>query len=158
MLSRFRSSQASTQEKTQEIKWFGRTYSIGKQTTNKLTTNQKDYKSVSITRISNRFISIFLTLSFLFSPLTLFCSRHTRRERLQPQFYCSNSNFLAALSKREGVKRINRVQELNTWATAELGLKPNNLHSRLKSATHSMPTVITSIIVCRYSICLPRAS
>jgi hypothetical protein len=41
---------------------------------------QKYYMSVSITRINNHSIFTFLTLSFLLSPLTFFCSRHTRRE------------------------------------------------------------------------------
>jgi hypothetical protein len=81
MLPRFRSSPANTQEKTQEIKWFDRAYSTGRQTTNKLTINQGDYKNVSITRINNHSISTFLSLSFLFSHLTLFCSKHIRREQ-----------------------------------------------------------------------------
>jgi hypothetical protein len=48
MLSRDKSSSTSTQEstqkKTREIKWFGRVYSTGRQTTNKFTINQGYYK------------------------------------------------------------------------------------------------------------------
>jgi hypothetical protein len=150
MLSRFRSSSASTQESTQEkiqeIKWFGRAYSIGRQTTNKRTINQEDYKSISITKTSNHSIFTFLTLSFLFSPptLSLFCSRHTRREQPPATIYCSNHNFSAALTKREGFKRINRVQELSTWTKAEFGPK-NPILMHMQSYTINIILVIIII-------------
>jgi hypothetical protein len=64
MLARDKSSLTSTQDKTQEINMFGRAYSTGRQMTNKLTINQEDYKSVSITRTNNYFISTSHTLSF----------------------------------------------------------------------------------------------
>jgi hypothetical protein len=44
----------------------------------------------------------------------------------QPWFYCNNSNFSEALSKRERIKRINKVKELNTWIKIELGPKKPN--------------------------------
>jgi hypothetical protein len=62
----------------QEKKFFGRAYSTGRQMINKLIINQGDYKNISIIKTNNHFISTFLTLSFLFSSLTLFCSSHTK--------------------------------------------------------------------------------
>jgi hypothetical protein len=65
-------TQESTQNETQEIKYFGWAYSTERQTTNKFTINQWDYKSVLIIKTNNHSISTFLTLFFLLS--SLFCS------------------------------------------------------------------------------------
>jgi hypothetical protein len=77
MLPRDRSSlintQESTQEETQEIKWFGRAYSTGRQTTNKVTINQGNYKRLQeITRML-QLLEQTITLSLL-SSLSLFYS------------------------------------------------------------------------------------